>query len=469
MPDSSTIDRAINCHHQYELAHSIVGLHNPVSTSRADILIPEWAERFRKDRLASAVVAGLRGRSDEIWQKAFELLQQESPEYRNSVDEEFTKESKGHCNEVLQTIIAVAAGHIKRAGVDPFEFVRTHAEWRARHRVPLVASLHAYRLAHRIYGGITQESLAGHAKQGEAIRSLTMLSNFWIEFFDHLGAVLAEAHSAEEGLIVAQSTPAYVRLMDDLLRGIEPGGAEAQRLRAVCGIRSGAPFAVAVARPLPSENGKQIDLEVTLRSLVRLIEQALPPASFGRLIDIRNSEVTAIACSDADTARGLIAALRRNGFTRRTANGLAARAGVSVNVAEIARLPQALEEARLALEFASATQPLMHFSDIDLTEFLIRRADRAAARLIPERTRHFGSAENDQTRNLSRTIQAFADCNFNVKQTARRLRVHTNTVYFRLNRIRSLTGIDPRTYSGASLLLTSLELLKLHDGGTHRS
>src|SRR6202521_2930370 len=95
--------------------------------SRSDTLIHRWGERFQKDKLATGVVAGLRDRSNEIWQHAFELMQRESPEYRNSVDEEFTKESKAHCHELLKTIIAVATGRTNSSRVDPFDFVRTHA------------------------------------------------------------------------------------------------------------------------------------------------------------------------------------------------------------------------------------------------------------------------------------------------------------------------------------------------------
>ena len=76
-----------------------------------------------------------------------------------------------------------------------------------------------------------------------------------------------------------------------------------------------------------------------------------------------------------------------------------------------------------------------------------------------------GNVRDDQSRKLSRTIHAFADCNFNVKQTAQRLGVHTNTVYFRLNRINKLTGTDPRTYFGTSLLLTALRLVDIHGDG----
>jgi DNA-binding PucR family transcriptional regulator len=222
-------------------------------------------------------------------------------------------------------------------------------------------------------------------------------------------------------------------------------------------------MAVAVARPLQSGNG-HVDLEVTLRSLVRLIEQVLPSASFGKLVDIRNGGVTAIACSDTDTARGLLAALRRNGFARRAGNGLAAGVGISLDTIDVGGLPEALYEARMALDFASAARPLMHFSDIDLTEFLIRRADDAAFRLIPEWARHL-SPGDDQSGELARTIRAFADCNFNVKRTAQRLGVHTNTVYFRLNRIKKLTGVDARTYAGTSLLLTALRLSEIRRPG----
>ena len=114
-----------------------------MSTSQTNILLREWHERFRKDQLAAGVVTGLRDQSEKIWRHAFTLLQRESPEYRNSVDDEFTIESKAHCNELLTTIIAIVAGRAKKSGADVFDFVRTHAVWRARHQVPLIASLHA--------------------------------------------------------------------------------------------------------------------------------------------------------------------------------------------------------------------------------------------------------------------------------------------------------------------------------------
>ena len=147
--------------------------------------IREWSARFRKAPLAASVVAGLRHRAGEIWRRTFDLLRRESPEYRNSIDEEFTRESQAHCSELLRRIVQIAAARAPGEGADPFAFVRTHAEWRARHQVPLIASLHAYRLAHKTYGTITRELLLQHSERDEALLALAMLSDFWIEFFDY--------------------------------------------------------------------------------------------------------------------------------------------------------------------------------------------------------------------------------------------------------------------------------------------
>jgi hypothetical protein len=216
-------------------------------------------------------------------------------------------------------------------------------------------------------------------------------------------------------------------------------------------------MAVAVARPLRLPDAPHVDVEVTLRSLVRLIQQSLPPA-IGKLVEVRNDEATLIVSADGDPGRALWKELRRwrIGPARVAAAGL----GISSTAAELAGLPERLEEARIAVEFAATARPLVHFADIDLSEFLIRRTDRAALRLVPEWAAEWmsGGAAGE----LSRTVRVFTECSLNVKQTARRLGVHTNTVYFRLNRIHKLTGLDPRTFRGASLLLNALRLVETH-------
>lgn len=424
----------------------------------ADLRLADWRERFRKSPLARQVIASLEGRAPEIWRRTFDLLRKESPEYRNAVDDEFTAESKSHCGELLKAIVAIAAE--RPCGRDPFAFVRKHAEWRARRQVPLVASLQAYRLAHKTYWSITREQLAQHRRQKEALQALASLSDFWIELFESVGAVLEEAHGAEEACIVARHTRAHAAVLDSLLNGIEPGDGEVRQLLTLCGMRPPKTMTVGLVRPMLTDNGSHVDAEVALRSLARLLHQVLPSSVFGKLVGTRNGEIIVIANSEADTAARLLKHLGRHGFGRREAESPVARIGVGLDKHAVAHLPQAFEEARMALEFTGGNRTLRHFADIDLAEFVIYRADTAALRLIPDWVREAHASGSEAS--LIHTIRAFAECSLNVKETARRLGVHTNTIYFRLNRIKQRTGADPRTFYGTSTLLTALRLLDNH-------
>lgn len=423
-----------------------------------------WSELIRTSPLAAEVVASMKGRAPEIWRRTFDLLRKESPEYRNAVDDEFTVESKSHCGELLAAIVAIGAGRLK--GSDPFAFVRKHAEWRARHQVPLVASLHAYRLAHKTYWGITREQLAQHRKQKQALEALGILSDFWMELFEAVGAMLEEAHSAEEARIVAQNTQVHASVIEALLNGVEPTSGEGRHLLTLCGMRPAKKMTVALIRSFPPDS-KQVDVEVSRRSFVRLLQQVLPSSVFGKLVGLRNGdEVVVIANSDADTAARLCKYLGKSGVGKRGALG--ACVGTGLDKAEIARLPEALNEARIALDMTSPGRAMVRFSEIELTEALAHGADRAVLRLIPDWVRESHASGNE--RDLIGTIRAFAECSLNVKETARRLRVHTNTVYFRLNQIKKRTGVDPRSFAGTSLLITALRLLdnQNHGGGQGR-
>lgn len=59
---------------------------------------------------------------------------------------------------------------------------------------------------------------------------------------------------------------------------------------------------------------------------------------------------------------------------------------------------------------------------------------------------------------LAETVLAFADAQFSVSETARRLSVHANTVAYRLERWHALTGWDPRTFPGLTRSLAALRL-----------
>src|ERR1700730_18365667 len=102
-------NQAINSYLPHPFDERIVEFHN-TSMTTANAKVREWSKRFRRDPLARNVVMGLRKRSADIWQRTFDLLQWESPEYRNSVDEEFTNESQSHCGELLNGLLPLLPG-----------------------------------------------------------------------------------------------------------------------------------------------------------------------------------------------------------------------------------------------------------------------------------------------------------------------------------------------------------------------
>jgi hypothetical protein len=379
-----------------------------------------------------------------------------NPEFERAASPQFREEAQGHCNDILHLMLEIATRQAARLGPDPFHFVRSHAVRRARRQFPLAGFLNAYRLAHRGYWEVMRHSVGtAAAAESEKTDCLMILSEFLLEFFDRISGIMTDAYIAEEKLMIARRTRTHVALIEDLLHGRQPGDLDAQALCERTGIRSGAPVAVAIGRVTPAGNGKAFDRAFELERLSRFFHAALAPETLGRLIDIRRDEVLAIVAGSADTSRRVLKALAASAAELASPAGI----GISLDVAEISALPPAYQEAERAVEFTGAERPIVHFADIDLMEFLVRRPDAAARRLIPKWAGRLKDADNGKSGELSRTILQFADCNFNVKRTARRLDLHTNTVYFRLNRIRELTGIDPRSYSGLSLLLTTLRML----------
>jgi len=423
-------------------------------------LIRDWENRLRANALALQILGTLNERKSEVERCALDGLQRENPQFERAASPQFREEALGHCNDILQLMLAIASGRASGLGDGPFHFVETHAVRRSRQQFPLAGSLNAYRLAHKGYWEVMRNSIANSfAAEREKNDCLVILSEFLLEFFDRVSGVMTDAYIAEEKLTIARSTRAHVALIEDLLHGRQPGDLDAQALCESCGIRSGAQIAIIVARMRHSGNGAALDRAGELDRLSDLMHRVFSPPEFGRLVDIRKHEVLAVVTAGVDPSRRALQVLGALATDLKPEPNGMARIGISLDASEISALPQAYQEAERAVDFTESARPIVHFADIDLMEFLVRRPDAAALRLIPDWANRFMDADSGKSGELSRTISQFAECNFNVKRTARHLDLHTNTVYFRLNRIRELTGVDPRSYSGLTLLLTTVRML----------
>lgn len=137
--------------------------------------------------------------------------------------------------------------------------------------------------------------------------------------------------------------------------------------------------------------------------------------------------------------------------------------GMSVGVggwhAAAEEVPAAYAEAREAAAFAIRTgvrDRAVVYDDV-LVDHVLRASDNAhrmiAAALDPLR-------EYDARRDavLVDSLRAYIDSNFSLTGAARAMHVHNNTILYRLERIRDLTGRDPRTPRDIVFFALSLRL-----------
>ena len=227
---------------------------------RDQALIANWGERLHANALALRILVSLNARKSEVERCALDGLQRENQQFAPAANPQFRAEALGHCNDILQLMLAVAAGEPAISGSEPFCFVEHHAERRARQQFPLAGSLNAYRLAHKGYWEVMRDAVATcTAAESEKTDCLMVLSEFLLEFFDRISGVMTDAYIATEKTLAARRTRAQAALIEDLLHGRQPGDLEAQALCAATGIGSSVSLAIAIGRAGPAGNGPAID------------------------------------------------------------------------------------------------------------------------------------------------------------------------------------------------------------------
>jgi DNA-binding PucR family transcriptional regulator len=89
------------------------------------------------------------------------------------------------------------------------------------------------------------------------------------------------------------------------------------------------------------------------------------------------------------------------------------------------------------------------------------RATPHAAWNLREALRPLVEYDREHQAELVPTLRAFMSANTNLAQAARLLTVHPNTVAYRLNRIREVSGRDPQVMEDLQILFLALKLCEL--------
>ena len=410
-----------------------------------------WSAKLAGDPLARRVISTLWLHCDSYAAPVAERVRRENPVIA-AVSEVATGETIQHAREHFRALLALATSRSRALGRDPLSFVSAHGVRRARGGVPLRAVLHAYRTGHKGFWESMCAVINRLAPNAEAgMRTTMLLSDYCIEYTDLISIVVADAYVAEEAKLAGERTRLGIAVIASLVKGVLPSSDLGGRMCERAGFGDGRHMVVVVVRG-DDRTGDGSSAARERSELASAIENALPPGDFGRVIEADADGLVAImSCAKAPGAR-VAKALRVDTGCRTVSLVGCLRIGIGLDVDKIAELPRSYKEALLAIELLGATQPVAHLAEVSVEDYLRLTADATAYRLLP------ALAAEVQADPLARTLDAFAAADLNVKACARRLGLHTNTIYHRLNRVQGLTGVDPRTYHGLSQLMMALML-----------
>lgn len=311
------------------------------------------------------------------------------------------------------------------------------AKDRARAGLALEPLLHAYRLGGAVGWDATLRLVADGPP--EQLAAGLHLAGWLMRYVDQVSTTVAQSYLDERELLVT-AEERHHRQVADLLLSQGPTSAETE-VRALAGrFRLATMYWVAHGTVSSHEH---------VRSAVHRLRRALPNHSPIAVPSER--DLLLLWPHDEDSSlerlRGVVARLRSEGISLTLA--VAGPAAVD--------LYEAHREATVVAGLAREQTGLVTLEDVAL-EALVHQVGGRTADVVRRLIAPLVTYEVGRSRELSSTLDAFLECGASVKDTAKRLMVHRNTVAHRLGRIRELTGLDPNQPHDLFLLYAATQL-----------
>ncbi len=369
----------------------------------------------------------------------------------------FTDSANPNIRPLLRTHLAALVSDLARLAnggeVRPPTFVVAFATAAAEQYFPLEPMLHAYRRCATTLLPI----VVGDDGSGRAPAGALEAAAFLLAYVDWLSTTAAEHHVDRSRLLADVASDQRGELLAILLGGHDESDRRVSRILRDAGyLDQRLSFCVVLAQSIdPLEMGNA----ARARRLADFADRALSGMPGKRLVDIHRNKVIMVV-SHVRRLSGWSSP--GSALSERIADelgrvGPAARIGVSDDVLSTAQVPTAYQQASAAFEVSSVGNRVVRFSGISLRLLLGHFAGEPFRRVLPPWSGAFLEADDRTRRALSRTLEIYAETNMNVLATAKRLRVHPNTVYARFERIESATGCDPRRFHALNDLLIVCE------------
>jgi len=334
------------------------------------------------------------------------------------------------------------------------ERFRRSAVRRAHQGVTFRGLLHAYRL----WGQVVWEEMLSTARTddpAEREAALRMASRI-MDHVDTVSTAVAEAYMDEVAGV--WSDREVVRR--DLLELLVSGRGTEDQIR-----RKTASFKFEVAEAHVVVVARHVDAAEVggseWRAVLAKARDHLKPPVGALLVGLREQE--AVAIYPAPTPEG-------EGLADRQARALAATlqdfiVGIGRRQPGVKGIATSYRDAHEAIQIGMETGVrgrAIPFADVLLDHIL--RSSPYSAELLEETLRPIRDYDAVKNADLTLTLKSYFETGFNLTRSAAALHVHVNTVVYRLDRIRRLTGRDPSDPDDLLLLVLGLKLLEVGRG-----
>ena len=141
--------------------------------------------------------------------------------------------------------------------------------------------------------------------------------------------------------------------------------------------------------------------------------------------------------------------------------GIKVLIGISTMVEGLKDLAKAYKEARISIEVGKVfdiEKPIMSYESLGIGRLIYQLPITLCEIFLGEVFKK-GAVETLDRETLM-TVQAFFENNLNVSETSRKLFVHRNTLVYRLEKIRKITGLDLREFENAVTFKVALMVKK---------
>lgn len=433
-------------------------------------------------RIAAAVDAGL----DKMVAAAVEAIWTQVPAYGDSTDPRLRDDVTAHVAAVFQVFLAELASDRPTRRAD-FPVTREQAGRRRAQGIALADFLRAFHIGQLTLWRNILDVVRDDAEARDAALGLVARLMHLIE----VGSTVAgEAYVEAQQHQVAEIDRVYRDVVEDLLAGRTTFAGRKRSILQAAGLGADSRLLVASACPV-DETSEYQALSAAAAAIAgrrRGGASAGPgagrggPGSAGEaavgggggLATLRQDEVVGVLPLPRGGARAAVAGLERACAELSSAPGtsqdqrIRLAVGVSTIHSGLHEVPEAYAEARVARDALGTSDGVLALPLLTAFDYLVLREGQTAQRLIRPEVRRFVADDAAAGGALIATLVEYAACDLNAKVAAKRLHLHVNTAYYRLERIAERTGCDLRSLADVVELLIAARLFGAVPAGVIR-